>query len=62
MPAVTESMAGEALAFVLFPLFAVAAPLVLWRLVEAEGGEGPPTDREAAERAARRDTRDEPRR
>ena len=55
-------MAGETLVFVMLLLIAVAAPLVLWRLVEAEGDDGPATDREAAERAARRDTRDESRR
>ena len=55
-------MAGEALVVVALLVFGVAAPLVLWRLVEAEGAEGPATDRGAAERAARRDTRDESRR
>ena len=55
-------MAGESLVFVVLLLLAVAAPLVLWRLVEAEGDDGLATDRETAERTARRDTRDEPRR
>ena len=55
-------MAGESIAFAAVLVLAVAAPLVLWRLVEAERDEGPPTDRRSAERAARRDTRDESRR
>ena len=53
-------MTAEALAFVAFLLLAVAAPLVLWRLVQSERDDGPATDRESAERAARRDTRDDP--
>ena len=59
---VTDGMADEALLFLVILLFAVVAPLVLWRLVEAERDDGPATDRGAAERTARRDTRDESRR
>ena len=55
-------MVGELLVFVVFLLLAVATALVLWRLVEAEGDDGPATDRGTAERTARRDTRDESRR
>ena len=49
--------AGGAL-FVVFFLLAVAAPLVLWYLVEAERERDADnvTDRRSAERAARRDT------
>lgn len=54
-------MTAEALAFALVLLLAVAAPLALWRLVRAEGDDGPEVDRETAERTARRDTRDDPR-
>ena len=53
-------MAAEALVFVVFLLFAVTAPLVLWRLVQSERDDGPATNRGSAERAARRDTRDDP--
>lgn len=53
-------MAAEAFAvLLLFLLLGVAAPLALWRLVESERDDGPELDRTVAERAARRDTRDE---
>ncbi len=55
-------MAAEALLLVTFLLLTVAGPLVLWRLVQSERDDGPGVDRESAERAARRDTRDDPRR
>ncbi|MFC6726309.1 hypothetical protein ACFQE1_18460 [Halobium palmae] len=41
---------------VLFLLFALLAPLVLYALVRAEGSEREEMDRETAERVARRDT------
>ncbi|WP_049969738.1 hypothetical protein [Haladaptatus cibarius] len=47
--------------FVLFFLFAIGAPLVLWMLIESEGDreQAQHSDWENAERSARRDTRDE---
>jgi len=45
-------------AFALVLLLALVAPLVLYYLVRAEHGEREEMDRESAERAARRDTRD----
>lgn len=55
-------MAAEALTFAVILLFAVAAPLAIWRLVESERDDGPEMDRGVAERAARRDTGDDQRR
>ena len=55
-------MAAEALLLVVILLLAVAAPLALWRLVQTERDDGPGMDRGSAERAARRDTRDDSRR
>lgn len=49
-------MAAEALVVLLFVGFAVVAPLVLWALVQTEREDRTVMDREAAERAARRDT------
>lgn len=54
-------MAGEAL-LVVFLLFALAAPLVLYVLVRDETRDNPVMRREDAERAVRRDTRDAPER
>ena len=54
-------MAGEAL-LVVFLLFALAAPLVLYVLVRDETRDNPVMDRADAERAVRRDTRDDPER
>jgi len=45
-----------------FLLFALLAPLVLYGLVRAEHDQRETMDRDEAERAARRDTRDEERR
>lgn len=45
-------------AFLLVALFGLVAPLALYALVRAEHGEREEMDRETAERAARRDTRD----
>lgn len=55
-------MAAEALPFLLFAAFAVCAPLVLYVLVREDGSrrEVESTDWESAERAARRDTSDDP--
>ena len=50
---------ADALLFVLVLLLAVGAPLVLYVLIESETEDLPTMDREAAERAARRDTPDE---
>jgi multisubunit Na+/H+ antiporter MnhG subunit len=49
-------MAGAALVAVL--LLAIAGPVVLYLLVRAEHDRREPMDRESAERAARRDTRE----
>lgn len=48
-------MAGEAL-FGLVLLAGLVVPFVLWALVQQEREDREPMDREAAERAARRDT------
>ena len=49
---------GVGLVFVVFLAFALAAPLALWYLVEAERERDAAnvTDRRSAERAVRRDT------
>ena len=52
MPAVTGL-------FLVVVLFALAAPLVLYALVRSERDQRVETDRETAERVARRDTDDE---
>jgi multisubunit Na+/H+ antiporter MnhG subunit len=44
--------------FVLVALVGLAAPLVLYYLVRAEHDQREEMDRQSAERAARRDTRD----
>jgi hypothetical protein len=49
-------MPAEFAVVLLFLLFAVAAPLVLYALVSAETADLPVMDREAAERVARQDT------
>jgi len=51
-------MVGAGL-FVLVLVLALVAPLVLYYLVRAEHGQREQMDRESAERAARRDTREE---
>lgn len=53
-------MAAEAAVVVLFVLLALAAPLVVYLLVREERERDAATvaDRETAERAARRDTRE----
>jgi len=43
---------------VVFLVLALVAPLVLYAVVREEGGSDRRTDRESAERAARRDTDD----
>ncbi|UIO99316.1 hypothetical protein Hbl1158_12370 [Halobaculum sp. CBA1158] len=55
-------MAGVGVVFVLFVALAVIAPLVLYALVrdERERDADRVADRESAERAARRDTDEEP--
>ncbi|MFC7046874.1 hypothetical protein ACFQH6_17010 [Halobacteriaceae archaeon GCM10025711] len=60
-PPVLFAQAGM---FVLFLLLAIAIPVGLWLLLEAEteADKQPQQDWEAAERAARRDTRDDDRR
>ena len=55
-------MAAEALLLVVALLFAVVAPFVLLKLVESERNAGTEMRRDDAERAARRDTRDDARR
>lgn len=51
-------MAAESAFVLLVLLLAVAAPLVLYALVSSETDDLPVMDRETAERAARRDTRE----
>ena len=51
-------MAGFGALFVVFLLFALVAPLVLYALVRSEHDQRGEMDREAAERVARRDTGD----
>lgn len=51
-------MAGEAGVLLVFVLFGVGAPLVLYYLVRSEHNRRVEMDREDAERAARRDTED----
>ncbi|WP_435155074.1 hypothetical protein [Haladaptatus sp. DFWS20] len=59
-PLLTAEFGGV---FLLFLLFAVGAPLVLWSLIdlESEGERTEHGDWESAERAARRDTSDDDR-
>jgi hypothetical protein len=51
-------MPGEAGVVLAFALLGLAVPLVLYRLVRAEHDDREVMDREAAERAARRDVED----
>ena len=50
---------AEVFVFGVFLLLALVAPFVLYALVRAEHDDREEMDRDAAERAARRDTRDE---
>lgn len=52
---------AEGALVLIFLLVAAGAPLVLYLFIRAETEDLPVMDREAAERAARRDTEDDPR-
>ncbi len=58
LPALVAGLGGV---FALFLLFAIGGPLLLWWLIDTESDheETEHRDRKNAERAARRDTRDD---